>query len=479
MTTSKISVSLIAIIGLVAGGYFLVPYYAESKARTHIAEIEPQIKKVFSYLTGISEIDGYVFSYEITSAKFSGTIHLESVALKDPADNTEKQASFSVAELIVSRDGDLVTINSAKDIKFRDAEGNQIELGSLRIKQLPISKLSASKNVGEFLNNLSFEDSEWENVVVKGGADNLQQSITELYIGKYSNGMFSNLEIKNLLFQENTNEPRLEIRSVRIDRVGDIRPVVLGNDDDTKKAATNAFAIGSLKIEDLVFEEIDSGAINIGTLEVKIDRTNTLITKVSIGTSGNEISRAALLDLQVLPSDILELHDKETFFLEGNLLGEYFPNTSSAETKLSVGLEELGLVAIETVFGGISQQIYEGLAKGQSIEKPEENITLKSIGLSFENNGLLEIALKTAEKDGLTRDQIVFIADQAIEQDVNFNSEKKAEAQNALQTFVESGKRISFRLNAKKPAGVTFQEVVGSFFTGSLDTLLEPAFSAE
>ena len=109
MTTSKISVSLIAIIGLVAGGYFLVPYYAESKARAHIAEIEPQIKQVFSDLTGISEIDGHVFSYEITSAKFSGTIHLESVALKDPADSTEKQASFSVAELIVSRDGDLVT----------------------------------------------------------------------------------------------------------------------------------------------------------------------------------------------------------------------------------------------------------------------------------------------------------------------------------------------------------------------------------
>jgi hypothetical protein len=471
---------VVVAICVVAGGGYFYSNYAEEKVKEEIAKAEQKIKSLFKGLGPEFDEGETSLSYKVAGTGLSGKVDLENVVIKNTPNLESERRSISISKLLLSNIGDLLNIENAENFKAYTGRGGYIGFGHLRIKGIPIIKINEAveanpDKIVEALKIITFSDFRIENLKIKEEKKSPEQYIASFSIGKLENNTLTDVTLKNLNFQERENKPKISVESVSLDKF--VLPLVLEDEEKITRNVSDAFGLSALKVEKITFSEKESGVVQLGSLQLDVGRHNELINDVNLKLTAAEIPKSALLESGFIPEEILDTVNQNKLIFNASMssVSDFSASTSSIE--ISANLEQLAKVGLNLTLGGISEDLIKKLGGSPDsglLNEITKDITFKTIGFSFSNEGLTEIAFKLAEKEnGLNRQQISEIVGVSIESNKNLDASQKAKIKTAIQTFIKSGQSLKLSINSKNPSGLTTDTILMSFLTGSLGDVLE------
>ena len=424
---------------------------------------------------------------------FSTNLKLEKIeVLNARFDNLSQEASpseiayFSVDNLNSGTLGNILL----EGLVYQDSKNNpKISLKSASIANLNFGKLLRSRDILDFFNNLNFNNFK----VVNARASNLGQGVTPAEISLFSidsvnSGNVENILLQGLVIQENKNGPIASLESASIDKISDLLPLFESIDSGDSKAigkhVGNLLDLGSFEVNGLQVKDSsnDKNALNVDSFNINLNRDDKLVNSIEIKLSGLEVDKSLLEDEYELPVELLELFKEDKFKLNTALSLNADYNISEISTGISIGFDKIGKFSIESSQGGFSRDLVnyalnniDSISSSEFTNRVDQKTTFKSLKFSFTNEGLMEIAMREAQKNmNLTPDQMVQMVSQEIEKSGEMlSADIKKKLKQALTTFIKSRKGLAISIRSKDKDGITGSKLVDSFMNGSIWNSLE------
>ena len=377
-----------------------------------------------------------------------------------------------------------------EDLVFQDRKNDpKISLKSASIDNLNAGELIESKNIFDFSNNLKFENFQLLNARIS----NLSQDVTPseialLSIRSLNSGNVENILLEGLVIQENKHDPIISLKSASLDKISDLLPLFesidIGDSNAIGKYVGNLLDLGSFEVNGLQVKDSsnDKNALNVDSFNINLNRDDKLVNSIEIKLSGLEVDKSLLEDEYKLPVELLELFKEDKFKLNTafSLNADY--NISEISTGISIGFDKIGKFSIESSQGGFSRDLVnyalnniDSISSSEFTNRVDQKTTFKSLKFSFTNEGLMEIAMREAQKNmNLTSDQIVQMVSQEIEKSGEMlSADIKKKLKQALTTFIKSRKGLSISIRSIDKDGITGSKLVDSFMNGSIWNSLE------
>ena len=377
-----------------------------------------------------------------------------------------------------------------EDLVFQDRKNDpKISLKSASIDNLNAGELIQSKDIFDFSNNLKFENFQLLNARIS----NLNQDVTPseialLSIRSLNSGNVENILLEGLVIQENKHDPIISLKSASLDKISDLLPLFESIDTGDSKAigkhVGNLLDLGSFEVNGLQVKDSsnDKNALNVDSFNINLNRDDKLVNSIEIKLSGLEVDKSLLEDEYELPVELLELFKEDKFKLNTALSLNADYNISEISTGISIGFDKIGKFSIESSQGGFSRDLVnyalnniDSISSSEFTNRVDQKTTFKSLKFSFTNEGLMEIAMREAQKNmNLTPDQMVQMVSQEIEKSGEMlSADIKKKLKQALTTFIKSRKGLAISIRSKDKDGITGSKLVDSFMNGSIWNSLE------
>jgi hypothetical protein len=240
-----------------------------------------------------------------------------------------------------------------------------------------------------------------------------------------------------------------------------------------------SFEVNGLQVKD---SSNDKNALNVDSFNINLNRDDKLVNSIEIKLSGLEVDKSLLEDEYELPVELLELFKEDKFKLNTALSLNADYNISEISTGISIGFDKIGKFSIESSQGGFSRDLVnyalnniDSISSSEFTNRVDQKTTFKSLKFSFTNEGLMEIAMREAQKNmNLTPDQMVQMVSQEIEKSGEMlSADIKKKLKQALTTFIKSRKGLAISIRSKDKDGITGSKLVDSFMNGSIWNSLE------
>ena len=452
---------ILALVILVAFGYYFINQYAYKLAEDMLYDLEPKIEGWFNKQTNYKSEKIHI-TYDLASANIFKNIILENVELRNINDK------ITLDKLSLKIDDNNINIKEAINLNYLLSDV-RLEINRFSINDLPLEELSSD----EPLSKLVFNDLKVEGLrhSRKEGLDG-SMIIEEIGINNIGNNSLNGFQIENMSFY--LPELNLSINKIYVDNFENFDSIIAlannnyelyGLDNAHYQNAMNYYGLNLFRVENIsakISYLNKSNEIEIGIIELNIGRNddNFLIAD-DISAKLDKIRiPISIFDEYInfdLYKNILSWNDELVLNLFTSLTGD--SNNSSARYETQFGVEKLGSINFNFNVGGYTDDfIINSLNNPYYYETDEahNDITLKAFDFMYIDEGLNELVLNEID---MSRQELQFYFDQTVSSSPLISSKHKIQLINAFENLMAGKRKVIIQFNSKYPNGIKATEL--------------------
>ncbi len=457
---------ILALVILVAIGYYFSNQYAYKLAEDSLNDLEPKIEEWFNKHTNYKNENIYI-SYDLVSANILKKIILEDIEIRNINDQ------ITIDKLSLKIDDENINIIDALNLSYSVSD-LILEINNFSVNDLPFEELSNN----ELLSKLVFNDLKVEGSRIY--RDTASLDIKEISIDNFANNSLKGFEIKNISFNETDSlyEMILSIEKIYLDKFENIDSLIAVYNnfaiyDDISELknshyqnAMNYYGMNIFSVENIYtkfnFEnennELDMG---IGLIEFNLGRNDKKFKVVDNGF--------VRVDKLRIPVSIFEEtidFESYKYILDWNdeLITNYFvsmdadTNTSSAKYEFNFGVEKLGSTNLNMEIGGYTDDYIINYLEDPNYIETEEflnDITLKAFDFMYIDEGLNELVLNEIN---MPRQDLQFYFDEMVSYSPWLPSKYKIQLIDAFENIMAGKRKVIIQFNSRYPDGIKLAE---------------------